>query len=208
MCNAFCTFFTFLHSNITGGWAQIAYGKWNTGNPWSSSSHTLPREVTWCDALVLQIAYWKYPEQVVVGHRHPELRQLVFSPLDEQTALRGDIIGRLKPQPLAAGQVVALGLPPMLGNQSELNISFARPASVGIPLTNCSSFDRSNDNTNGASSMACTLPLCRPVPLRFVLWQTMRITAPALVAGTGWAGEAAEPVQLVAPARQVAKGPS
>ena len=59
-----------------------------------------------------------------------ELRQLVFSPLQEQTALRGDTIGKLKAQVLTADKFVSLGLPPMLGNQSEVNISFARPASV------------------------------------------------------------------------------
>ena len=70
------------------------------------------------------------PERFVAWHRHPQLRQLVFSPLEEQTALRGDTIGTLKAQVLTADKIVSLGLPPMLGNQSELNISFARPASV------------------------------------------------------------------------------
>ena len=61
---------------INWGWAKIAYGEWNTGNPWDSSAHTLPREMTW----------------------HAELQQLVFSPLPEQTQLRGAVIGQLAKQ--------------------------------------------------------------------------------------------------------------
>jgi hypothetical protein len=73
---------------------------------------------------------FNYPKRCLARHRHPELRQLVFSPLEEQTALRGDTIGKLKAQVLTADKIVSLGLPPMLGNQSELNVSFARPAAV------------------------------------------------------------------------------
>ena len=61
---------------INWGWAKIAYGEWNTGNPWDSSAHSLPREMTW----------------------HAELQQLVFSPLEEQKQLRGQVLGQLSQQ--------------------------------------------------------------------------------------------------------------
>lgn len=105
---------------INWGWAKIAYGEWNTGNPWDSSAHTLPREMTW----------------------HAELQQLVFSPLPEQTQLRGDVLGQLKMQELPSKQSVSLGLPAHTGNQSELLVTFARPShpvtlrvQVGDPKT-------------------------------------------------------------------------
>lgn len=63
---------------INFGWAKIAFGPWAGTNTWDASAHTLPREVTW----------------------HPELQQLVYSPLAEQDALRGTVIGRLKTQPM------------------------------------------------------------------------------------------------------------
>ena len=121
-------------SNMIELCTRSRYGKWSTGNPWSSSAHTLPREVTW----------------------HPELRQLVFSPLEEQTALRGAVIGHLTPQPLAAGTVLPLGLPAMLGNQSELNVSFARPSSA-CTMTVRFMADHA-DNRSGSSCSIDYLP--------------------------------------------------
>lgn len=69
-------------------------------------TQTLPREVTW----------------------HPELQQLVFSPVEEQAQLRRGLIGSLKEQRLPAGSEVPLGLPPQVGNQSEVMVSFEKPA--------------------------------------------------------------------------------
>ena len=97
---------------INWGWAQIAYGPWNDGNAWESSSHTLAREVTW----------------------HPELSQLVFAPLAEQEQLRSAVLGQLKPQPLNASQPLSLGLPSGTGRQAELAVSFQRP-SVAVTLS-------------------------------------------------------------------------
>ena len=97
---------------INWGWAQIAYGPWNDGSPWDSSAHTLPREVTW----------------------NPELQQLVFSPLVEQSQLRGSIVGQLKAQALPANKSLSLGLPRGAGNQTELVVSFERPT-VAVKLT-------------------------------------------------------------------------
>eukprot|EP01047_Picozoa_sp_COSAG01_P035500 COSAG01_NODE_2730_length_7172_cov_35.156087_1_plen_258_part_00 len=99
---------TCMKRRINWGWAKVAYGPWSDGNPWESSAHTLPREVSW----------------------HPELQQLVFAPLEEQAALRGTTLAQLKPQPLHAGKPVALGLPVAVGNQSEVIVSFGRPRSA------------------------------------------------------------------------------
>ena len=87
---------------INWGWAQIAYGPWNDGSAWDSSAHTLPREITW----------------------NAELQQLVFSPLAEQEKLRGSVIGQLKAQSLLVNKSLSLGA----GNQSEISVSFQRPA--------------------------------------------------------------------------------
>ena len=73
-----------------------------------SSTQTLPREVTW----------------------HPQLQQLVYSPVEEQAKLRGAVIGSLKSQALAANVRTSLKLPKQLGNQSEIKVSFARPTSA------------------------------------------------------------------------------
>jgi sucrose-6-phosphate hydrolase SacC (GH32 family) len=70
-----------------------------------ASTQTLPREVTW----------------------NPELQILVHSPIEEQAQLRAGEIGSLKEQTLPAGSDVSLGLPEMVGNQSELVVSFQRP---------------------------------------------------------------------------------
>ena len=84
---------------------RINFG-WATVPP--ASTQTLPREVTW----------------------HPELQQLVFSPLEEQDSLRGAVIGHLANQPLTANVSTPLGLPPKAGNQSEVRVSFARPTTA------------------------------------------------------------------------------
>jgi hypothetical protein len=64
----------------------------------------LPRHITW----------------------NPELQQLVFSPLEEQTMLRGDVIGQVKtPEELQPG--VPLTLVKGRGNQSDIVVSFKRP---------------------------------------------------------------------------------
>eukprot|EP00937_MAST-01D_sp_MAST-1D-sp2_P003400 g3400.t1 len=94
---------------ILWGWARVAYGPWDDGNPWESSAHTLPREVTW----------------------HPELQQLVFQPLPEQAELRAGVLGRRAAQDLPpTGAPLSLGLPPALGNQSEVIVTFARPVAA------------------------------------------------------------------------------
>jgi len=88
------------------------YGEWNTGKAWDSSAHSLLREVTW----------------------HPELQQLVFSPLAEQASLRDGILGQLGRRSLPAGVPLYMGLPKQAGNQSELVVSFERPA-VAVNLS-------------------------------------------------------------------------
>ena len=82
---------------------RINFG-WATVPP--ASTQTLPREVTW----------------------HPVLQQLVFSPVEEQDSLRGATIASLPSMPLAPNVSTPLGLPPTAGKQSEIRISFARPA--------------------------------------------------------------------------------
>lgn len=91
---------------MAGYFAILRYGPWNDGNSWESSSHTLPREVTW----------------------NPELEQLVYSPLKEQERLRGAVIGNLTAQPLGSNKSLSLGLPAGQGNQSEAVVSFERPS--------------------------------------------------------------------------------
>jgi sucrose-6-phosphate hydrolase SacC (GH32 family) len=73
-----------------------------------ASTQTLPREVTW----------------------HPELQQLVYSPVEEQEQLRGAVIGSLQSRVIAANATTALELPAQLGNQSEVRVSFERPAAA------------------------------------------------------------------------------
>jgi len=73
-----------------------------------ASTQTLPREITW----------------------HPELQQLVHSPVEEQTKLRKGVIGTLKTQELPAGSEVSFGLPSGVGNQSEVMVSFQRPTTT------------------------------------------------------------------------------
>ena len=96
-----------------------------------ASTQTMPREVTW----------------------HPQLQQLVYSPVDEQANLRGAVMGSIEGKALTAnistslGAILTLshtietpvhamltlihatsGLPPQAGNQSEIRVSFARPS--------------------------------------------------------------------------------
>ena len=84
---------------------RINFG-WATVPP--ASTQTLPREVTW----------------------HPELQQLVFSPVVEQESLRGALIGSVRNQTLTANVSTPLQLPPKAGHQSEVRVSFARPATA------------------------------------------------------------------------------
>jgi len=84
---------------------RINWG-WATVPP--ASTQTLPREVTW----------------------HPQLQQLVYSPVEEQDALRGAIIGSLQNKALTANATLPLGLPRQAGNQSEIMVSFERPSSA------------------------------------------------------------------------------
>lgn len=72
------------------------------------STQSLAREVTW----------------------NPELQQLVYSPVEEQEKLRTGVIGTLKTQELSPGKHVAFGLPKQVGNQSEVIVSFHRPAAA------------------------------------------------------------------------------
>jgi hypothetical protein len=55
------------------------------------------------------------------------LHQLCYSPVEEQMSLRGAVIGSLKNKPLGANVSTALGMPKQAGNQSEVQVSFARP---------------------------------------------------------------------------------
>ena len=59
---------------------------------------------------------------------HPELQQLVHSPVEEQDGLRAAKIGSLPSTPLKPNATTPLGLPAKAGNQSEVRVSFARPA--------------------------------------------------------------------------------
>jgi len=56
------------------------------------------------------------------------LQQLVCSPLEEQDALRGSVIGSLDSQTLSKGTALSLGVQGSRGNQSEVVISFERPS--------------------------------------------------------------------------------
>eukprot|EP00911_Craspedida_sp_UC1_P000571 UC1_evm3s438 len=87
---------------INWGWARVP----------PASTQTLPREVTW----------------------NPELQQLVFSPLEEQDQLRGQQLTKMDtPTAVAANQTVSLGKWPLnAGNQSEIEVTFARPTVAGI----------------------------------------------------------------------------
>lgn len=80
-----------------------------------SSTQTLPRVVTW----------------------HPELQQLVFSPVEEQAALRAlPALATMPSVTVGAGAQVSLGSwPDSVGNQSEVTASFqlpTKPATFGI----------------------------------------------------------------------------
>lgn len=81
---------------------------WGWAQVHPASVQSLPREVTW----------------------HPELQQLVFSPVEEQDTLRGRTIGRLAKTTLSPGKHASLGLPKRAGNTSEVVVSFDRPAAA------------------------------------------------------------------------------
>ena len=61
---------------------------------------------------------------------HPQLQQLVYSPVEEQEQLRRAVIGSLQSRVIAANATTALELPAQLGNQSEVRVSFERPAAA------------------------------------------------------------------------------
>ena len=85
---------------------RINWG-WQTGGKDNSKmSLTLAREVTW----------------------HPALSQLVFSPLDEQDSLRGQLLATINRTHLEPAQVLSLGSwADSVGNQSEVEVTFAIP---------------------------------------------------------------------------------
>jgi len=87
---------------------RINWG-WATVPP--ASTQTLPREVTW----------------------HPELQQLVYSPVEEQDSLRGAVLGKLQKKVLL-NEAVSMNLPEKAGRQSEIELSFERP-SVAVRLS-------------------------------------------------------------------------
>jgi len=61
---------------------------------------------------------------------HPQLQQLVHSPLEEQNSLRGPLLASLTGRALSANELVPLGLPQHAGNQSEIRVSFTRPTTA------------------------------------------------------------------------------
>lgn len=60
---------------------------------------------------------------------HPELKQLVYSPIEELAGLRGKPLATLGSTPLAAGTPLELGKgwPSTAGRSADVNISFAMP---------------------------------------------------------------------------------
>lgn len=91
---------------------RINWGWAQTAGP--TNVQTMPREVTW----------------------HPELQQLVFSPVEEQAVLRSHLIGSFS-GPLKAGEETPIGVPQGLGKQSEIEVSFSRPtedATIGVKV--------------------------------------------------------------------------
>merc|ERR1712186_95263 len=91
---------------------RINYGWAQTAGP--TQVQSMPREITW----------------------HPELQQLVYSPLEEQDTLRVKEIGRFNGQ-LDSSKAESLGHPKYVGNQSEVMVSFSRPkadATIGVKV--------------------------------------------------------------------------
>jgi hypothetical protein len=80
---------------------RINWG-WSQVSPGSTQS--LPREVTW----------------------HPELQQLMHSPVEEQDQLRTGVIGSLPKQTISS--TVSLNLADGVGKQSEISVQFAKPS--------------------------------------------------------------------------------
>ena len=125
---------------ILFGWAQIAYGPWNDGQPWESSHHTLPRQVTW----------------------NPDLEQLEFAPLTpELQRLRGEAIGAVKSRMLPANNqpVSVLGANASAGRQSELVVTFKRPdravtltVEVMIPANSTANTELTANTTRSSGS--------------------------------------------------------
>merc|ERR1712060_661311 len=83
---------------------RINWGWARTAGP--TNVQTMPREITW----------------------HPELQQLVFTAVEEQDSLRAKKIGDFSGT-LESGTASSLHLPKYVGNQSEVMVSFSRPAS-------------------------------------------------------------------------------
>jgi len=81
---------------------RINWGWARTAGP--TQVQSMPREVTW----------------------HPELQQLVFSPVEEQESLRTGKIGAFSGS-LEANKSTSLGLAKEVGKQSEVMVSFSRP---------------------------------------------------------------------------------
>jgi len=86
---------------------RINYGWAQTAGP--TNVQTMPREITW----------------------HPELQQLVYSPVEEQDTLRTKEIGHFVGH-LDSNKSASLGLPKNVGNQSEVTVSFSRPTADAI----------------------------------------------------------------------------
>eukprot|EP00747_Dinoflagellata_sp_TGD_P126829 gnl/TRDRNA2_/TRDRNA2_174318_c0_seq2.p1 gnl/TRDRNA2_/TRDRNA2_174318_c0~~gnl/TRDRNA2_/TRDRNA2_174318_c0_seq2.p1 ORF type:complete len:451 (+),score=63.52 gnl/TRDRNA2_/TRDRNA2_174318_c0_seq2:87-1439(+) len=88
------------------------------------------RRINWGWALVPPSGVQSLPREVTY---HPELKQLVFSPIAELKQLRSDgptLANRDSPLTLAAGEVRSLGSwPDSAGNTSELLATFALPSS-------------------------------------------------------------------------------
>ena len=121
---------------------RINWG-WARQGPSCISSQTLPREVTW----------------------HPELQQLVHSPLEEQNALRGDVLGKISagtsirgPQDILDGKHSKDA-----GRQAEIRVSFARPAAparLSVTVMDGREFVVQYDgNTNTTATCSCC-PKC------------------------------------------------
>lgn len=81
---------------------------WGWAKVPTKSSQTLPREVTW----------------------HPQLNQLVFSPVEEQAELRGTVAGSHAGTDMMPNSTAALT--PGSTNQTEILVTFAVPKTCGV----------------------------------------------------------------------------
>ena len=121
---------------------RINWG-WARQGPSCISSQTLPREVTW----------------------HPELQQLVHSPLEEQNALRGDVLGKISAGTSIRGpqDIIDHKQSKDAGRQAEIRVSFARPAAparLSVTVMDGREFVVQYDgNTNTTATCSCC-PKC------------------------------------------------